>query len=181
MKTKAILPVLILALVVLFNEAKAKDDKNKARPKIGLAMGNSAPEIMEKNADGEVIKLSQLRGRMILIDFWASWCGPCRRENPNVVENYHQFKDKKFINGRGFTVYSVSLDHSKGAWLKAIKDDKLSWPYHVSDLKGWNAKYAAVYNVRGIPANVLIDGNGVIVGRNLRGDALKTTLKQLLK
>lgn len=103
------------------------------------------------------------------------------QENPIVVAAYHKYKDKKFQNGKGFTVFSVSLDRDAAAWKKGIADDKLEWPYHVSDLKYWQAKYAAVYGVRSIPRNFLIDGNGVIIARDLRGPALEATLEKLLK
>jgi thiol-disulfide isomerase/thioredoxin len=113
---------------------------------------------------------------MVLIDFWASWCGPCRRENPNVVDAYKKYKNAKFKNAKGFTVYSVSLDKNKAAWIKAIQQDGLEWPYHVSDLKFWNSEAAKIYGVNSIPTNWLIDANGIIVAKNLRGIALHKAL-----
>ncbi len=147
----------------------------------GLEIGNKAPEIKLMSPQGEVIALSSLKGKMVLIDFWASWCGPCRRENPSVVEAYQTYKDKNFDNAKGFTVYSVSLDKNKDRWVAAIGEDKLSWSYHVSDLLGWSSKAAQVYGVRGIPDNFLIDGDGIIVAKRLRGPYLEAALKQLVK
>ena len=135
---------------------------------LGINIGNKAPELIGKSNNGETLKLSDTKGKLVLLDFWAAWCGPCRRENPIVVQTYQKYKDKEFKNGKGFTVFSVSLDRTEAAWEKGIKDDKLGWPYHISDLKGWYSKHAAIYGVRSIPDNFLIDGNGVIVARKLR-------------
>ncbi len=137
--------------------------------------GQVAPEIALKNPEGKVIKLSSLRGKVVLIDFWASWCGPCRKENPNVVRVYNQYKDK------GFTVYSVSLDKDAEAWKRAIKSDGLIWPNHVSDLLMWNTPMVKLYGFSGIPYTVLIDQKGKIIATNLRGAALEQKLKEILK
>ncbi|MBK9593205.1 MAG: TlpA family protein disulfide reductase [Crocinitomicaceae bacterium] len=136
--------------------------------------GGKAPEINLNDTNGKALPLSSLKGKVVLIDFWASWCMPCRQENPNVVRMYDKYKDK------GFTVYSVSLDESKDAWLKAIKDDNLSWPNHVSDLKGWQSSAAALYSVTSIPATFLLDREGNIIAKNLRGPELEQKLQQVL-
>ncbi|MFM2135522.1 MAG: Thiol-disulfide oxidoreductase ResA [Bacteroidota bacterium] len=147
----------------------------------GTEVGNLAPEINLPTPEGKMLPLSSLRGKMVLIDFWASWCGPCRGENPNVVRAYNSYKDKNFKNGKGFTVYGVSLDKAKDPWVNAIKQDGLIWPNHVSDLKWWYSDAGRDYGVQSIPTNWLIDGSGVIVGKNLRGPALDEALQQLVK
>ncbi len=128
-----------------------------------IRVGDLAPDIVMDGPKGQSYALSQLKGKVVLLDFWASWCAPCRRENPNVVEVYNKYKDQ------GFTVFSVSLDRTKDAWLRAIEQDKLSWPTHVSDLQYWNSAAAKLYGVRGIPATFLIDREGNIAATGLRG------------
>lgn len=136
--------------------------------------GKQAPEISLPNTDGNEVSLSSLRGKYVLVDFWASWCAPCRAENPNVVKAYNTYKDKNF------TVLGVSLDDNKDKWLEAIKDDGLTWT-HISDLKGWQSVVVRTYMIQGIPANVLLDPDGKIIGRNLRGPELQETLKRTLQ
>ena len=146
-----------------------------------LKIGDKAPNINLPLINGEEFQLSELKGQMVLIDFWAAWCKPCRKENPNIVKAFHQYKDRKFKNGNGFTVLSVSLDFSKSFWESAVKDDLLEWPYHVGDLKGWKNAAAQGYGVKSIPTSYLIDGDGVIIGINLRGDNLESKLKKKAK
>jgi peroxiredoxin len=136
------------------------------------AIGRPAIEFTQPDSSGKSIALSSFRGKYVLVDFWASWCGPCRAENPNVVKAYHQYKSK------GFDILGVSLDTDKDAWLKAVKKDNLSWT-EVSDLKAWNNAASLAYRVKGIPFNVLLDKNGVIIAKNLRGIVLQNKLKEI--
>ena len=139
------------------------------------SIGAIAPDLAFPDPDGNIRKLSDLRGKVVLIDFWASWCGPCRRESPNVRNVYAKYHDK------GFEVFSVSLDRDANNWKKAIKDDQLVWPNHVSDLKYWSSEAAAIYGVRSIPSMFLLDRDGRIVAKDLRGAALEQAVKQLLE
>ena len=138
-----------------------------------LGYGQKAPAFTQNNQDGKPVTLESFKGKYVLIDFWASWCGPCRMENPNVVRAYEQFKSKNF------TVLGVSLDKDKGKWLKAIEDDNLKWT-HVSDLGYWNNAVAVMYKVRSIPQNFLLDPDGRIIGKNLRGEELTGFLQKVL-
>lgn len=147
----------------------------------GLKIGDIAPELEYSNPKGEDMKLSSLRGKLVLIDFWASWCGPCRRENPNIVDAYKKYTKTNFKNGKGFEIYSLSLDKSQKAWVKAINQDQLFWRYHVSDLGGWQSEGSNKYGVRLIPSNVLINGDGIIIAHNLKGPALQRFLESQKK
>ncbi len=137
------------------------------------AVGATAPEIALPDAEGNIRKLSSLKGKIVLIDFWASWCGPCRQENPNVVNIYNKYHDK------GFEVFSVSLDKDRQSWLNAIAKDNLIWPNHVSDLKYWKSAGAVAYGVNSIPCTFLLDKKGRIVAKRLRGQDLDNKVKEL--
>jgi peroxiredoxin len=138
-----------------------------------VRIGNIAPEIALPDTNGKIIKLSSLRGKYVLVDFWASWCSPCRHENPNVLAAYNKYHKK------GFTIYSVSLDKYKNSWLQAIHQDHLNQWTHVSDLKGWQSAAAATYGIRGIPSNLLLDKKGKIIAKNLRGKDLEDKLAKI--
>ena len=135
----------------------------------------AAPDFTLSTPEGKPISLSSLKGKVVLIDFWASWCGPCRKENPNLVKLYEKYKDK------GFTILSVSLDNNEAAWKGAIKADGLIWPNHVSDLKGWESTMTKVYGFNSIPHTVLVNKEGKINGIGLRGEALEEKIKSILK
>lgn len=147
--------------------------KKTAGGLLNVQKGKKAPEIALPNPQGDTVRLSSLEGNVVLVDFWASWCGPCRKESPNLVKAYSKYKDE------GFEIYSVSLDRSRKNWVKAIEDDHLDWT-HVSDLKYWNSLVVDLYGFSGIPHTVLLDEQGRVIAKNLRGEALGEKLEEVL-
>ncbi|MFZ5939306.1 MAG: peroxiredoxin family protein [Bacteroidota bacterium] len=179
---------IVISSIILILSFSCKNNSNPEQntplqtenePEIGLTIGLRAPELSYLSPEGKDLALSSLKGKIVLIDFWASWCSPCRQENPNLVRTYAKYHDSSFKGGEGFEIYSVSLDTDKAQWMAAIDSDKLTWPSHVSDLKGWKSVPAAQYHVQGIPWNFLIDGNGIILAVNLRGELLEKKLEEL--
>ena len=159
-KIKIILIILFLSNNLIYSQ------------EIGTNIGDKAPMLSYNNPNGEQMSLSDIKNKLILIDFWASWCGPCRRENPNLVDAYKKYNKTKFKEGNGFEIYSLSLDKKQEAWVKAINQDQLFWEYHVSDLGGWQSAGSQKYGISSIPSNVIINGKGIIIAKNLKGQAL---------
>ena len=159
-KIKIILIILFLSNNLIYSQ------------EIGTNIGDKAPMLSYNNPNGEQMSLSDIKNKLILIDFWASWCGPCRRENPNLVDAYKKYNKTKFKEGNGFEIYSLSLDKKQEAWVKAINQDQLFWEYHVSDLGGWQSEGSQKYGISSVPSNVIVNGKGIIIAKNLKGQAL---------
>ncbi|MBP6687449.1 MAG: AhpC/TSA family protein [Lacibacter sp.] len=167
-------PLFVLLSPAIQNSEKGKELKQQIEIGKRSMVGVVAADFTQPTADGKNVSLSSFKGKYLLIDFWASWCGPCRAESPNLVKAYEKYKLKNF------EIFGVSLDQSKDKWLKAIKDDKYTWP-QVGDMKGWENAASQQYGILGIPFNMLLDPNGVVIARNLRGEALEKKLEEILK
>ncbi len=177
---KKFIPLTIVSVVLLAGLVSFKSFRSIS-PTALPANGEKAVNLIYRNPEDKLLALSELKGKIVLLDFWASWCGPCRRTNPYWVELYSKYHGKKFKDAKDFEIFSVSLDQSKQAWVAAIAKDNLKWAYHVSDLGGWSSEGAAKYGVNSIPRAFLIDADGVIIGSNLHPEDVDAELQKRLK
>lgn len=173
--------ILIVVAVITLIVSFFFNSRNTPTFEVPLEIGSQLSPINLPNKVGENFSTEVFDGKLVLIDFWASWCRPCRMENPHLVNTYEAFKNEKFKNGNGFEIYSISLDQDRETWLATLDKDKLNWVGHVCDFNGWDSPIVVKYQVKSIPANILIDGNHKIIATNLRGDNLADKLKEQLK
>ena len=179
-KTKIL--ILLLLLPFFAGISSIPDKKIKVLRPVPPKVGDMAPDIVLPSTDRSTIyKLSDFKGKMVLVNFWASLVAPCRFENPNILRAYQNYSTKSFKSGNGFVVFSVSMDTDIESWKTAIARDNLVWPYHVSDLKGYDSEVATTYGIKAIPYNYLVDGSGKVIAINLRGAELSKTLQENLK
>ena len=166
----------LIALMLLVGSLQPLAGQN-----IGTGIGDKAPEIRLPSLAGDTVALSSLKGKMVLVDFWATWCAPCVKEQPELAKLHNNFKNADFIKGKGFEIFGVSLDSKKANWEDIINKNGIDW-IQVSDLKFWSSPVAKAYNIKELPFNVLIDGKGIILAKNLHGEELeKEVAKYLLK
>ena len=175
---KLLYSIILIIAAVSLNSFTRKESSafNALPPEIGINIGDQAPEIVMKGIDGVELRLSNLRGKLVLIHFWASWDAKSRRDNLSYVETYEKYRNVKFNTAEGFEIFSVSLDQKKDSWEKAIAKDGLFWKSHVNDFKGWANAAGQLYGISSIPSSLLIDENGIIVAKDLRGPALDMEL-----
>ena len=167
---KSLLLVLVFPLILSLNTRR-----------VGVREGDNAPEISFTGPSGDTFSLSKLKGNLVLVDFWASWCRPCREENPKIVKLYQKYKEREFDKSARFVIFSVSLDREKDKWIRAIHDDNLSWPYHICDFSGWKSPIARIYGVESIPTTYLLDEKGEVIGTDLSPKQIEFLLKGRLK
>lgn len=184
--------LVLFILIALFSCEKKKTEvsevndsiqinQNNPDPVIGLEIGNKAPDLNLKDSDNVYTKLSSIKSKIILIDFWASWCKPCKIENIKLKDVYSRYKDTTFKTCKGFEIYSISTDSNKNGWLMCMNQNKYNWKYNLFDSADWNMTGRYLYNITFIPMNYLIDNNGIIIAKNLRDTMVEKTLIQLLK
>ncbi len=173
---KANIFLLLLTLALLAGSFVYREVRHRKAAKIGVMPGEQAPEISLPDTSGNNVQLTSLRGKYVLVDFWAAWCRPCRKESPNQMRAYEQFSKRKMKGGNGFTIVYISLDEDENFWKKTIERDGLRGPIHVSDLKGWDSPVVRTYRIKSIPNNLLLDPEGRVIAVHLMGDKLHEQL-----